>query len=45
MNIICALLMLIGSIFMLISSLGIVRLPDMYMRMSATSKAATLGAA
>jgi multicomponent Na+:H+ antiporter subunit G len=40
---IIAFLILLGVIFMLIASLGIVRLPDFYMRMSAITKAATLG--
>lgn len=38
-------LMTIGAVFMLVAGVGIVRLPDVYMRMSATAKAATLGAA
>ncbi len=42
-DIISAILILTGSIFILISSLGLVRMPDIYMRMSATTKAATLG--
>ncbi len=33
----------IGSIMILISSIGLLRMPDLYMRMSATTKAATLG--
>lgn len=32
-----------GSIFILISAIGLLRMPDLYMRMSATTKAATLG--
>ena len=36
-------LMLSGALFMLLAGLGIVRMPDLYTRMSATSKAATLG--
>jgi multicomponent Na+:H+ antiporter subunit G len=40
-----AALILVGASFMLIASIGLVRLPDVYTRMSATSKAATLGAA
>lgn len=36
-------LMLSGAIFMLLAGLGVVRMPDLYTRMSATSKAATLG--
>ncbi|MDQ3535363.1 MAG: monovalent cation/H(+) antiporter subunit G [Bacteroidota bacterium] len=33
----------IGVIFMIISAIGIIRLPDFYIRMSAITKAATLG--
>lgn len=32
-----------GSVFMLISALGIVRLPDLYTRMHAATKASSLG--
>jgi multicomponent Na+:H+ antiporter subunit G len=39
-----AALLLLGAAFMLLAALGLVRLPDLYLRMSATSKAATLGA-
>lgn len=39
-----ALLILVGATFMLIAAIGVARLPDVYTRMSATSKAATLGA-
>ena len=38
-------LMTIGAVLMLVAGVGIVRLPDLYMRMSATTKAATLGVA
>jgi multicomponent Na+:H+ antiporter subunit G len=34
-----------GAFFMLVAALGVYRLPDLYLRMAATSKAATLGAA
>lgn len=37
-------LMIAGSIFMLLAAIGILRMPDMFLRMSATSKAATFGA-
>lgn len=40
-----ALLMLAGALLMLLAAIGVVRLPDVYSRMSATSKAATLGVA
>lgn len=36
-------LMLIGASFMLIASLGVLRLPDLFLRMSASTKAATIG--
>jgi multicomponent Na+:H+ antiporter subunit G len=35
--------MLLGSLLLLIAAIGILRLPDVYLRMSAVSKAATLG--
>jgi len=33
----------LGSLMILISAIGLLRMPDLYMRMSATTKAATLG--
>lgn len=36
-------LLIIGSVFMLISSLGMIRLPDFYTRNSASTKAVVLG--
>lgn len=36
-------LLIIGSVFILISAIGIIRLPDTFLRMSASSKASTLG--
>jgi len=33
-----------GALFVLVASIGVVRMPDLYTRMSATSKAATFGA-
>jgi multicomponent Na+:H+ antiporter subunit G len=36
-------LIFIGTAFMLIAGIGLLRMPDVYMRMSATTKAATLG--
>ena len=35
--------MLLGTFFILISAIGIFRMPDLYTRMSATTKASTLG--
>lgn len=34
---------MLGSLFILISALGILKMPDLYTRMSATTKASTLG--
>jgi multicomponent Na+:H+ antiporter subunit G len=39
-----ALLLVTGAVFMLLAALGLLRLPDTYLRLSATSKGATLGA-
>ena len=43
LDLLAALCLLAGLFFMLVSSLGIVRLPDTYLRLHAASKAATLG--
>lgn len=40
---IAAFLLLLGAAFMLLASVAAVRMPDLYTRMSATTKAATLG--
>ena len=40
---ISAVLMLVGALLMLIGAIGILRLPDLYMRVSASTKASTLG--
>ena len=37
-------LLFVGASFMLISALGVLRFPDLYMRISASTKASTLGA-
>ena len=39
-----AALVLVGSFFLLVGTVGLLRLPDVYNRMHATSKATTLGA-
>ena len=39
-----ALLLLSGTFFALVAAIGVVRMPDIYMRLSASSKASTLGA-
>lgn len=36
-------LMLIGAFFMLVAALGVVRLPDVFMRLHSSTKSATLG--
>ena len=40
----CAILLIVGAVFTLISGLGVLRFPDLYMRISASTKASTLGA-
>ena len=42
-NYVAAALVLIGSLFALTASIGLLRLPDLYTRMHAASKAGTLG--
>ena len=42
-NIFAAILILVGSGFALTASIGLIRLPDLYTRMHAASKAGTLG--
>ncbi len=42
-EILCAVFMVIGGLFMLLAALGIVRMPDLFTRMQASTKAATLG--
>lgn len=44
-DIIIAGLLILGSTFMLLSAAGLVRLQDVYLRMSASTKSATLGVA
>ena len=41
--IISTLLISVGAFFMLMAGLGLVRMPDLFLRMSASTKAATLG--
>jgi multicomponent Na+:H+ antiporter subunit G len=36
-------LLVVGSLFMLLAGLGVLRLPDLFMRLQATTKASTLG--
>lgn len=42
-TVISAILMVVGAVFMLLAAVGILRMPDLFLRMSATTKAATLG--
>jgi multicomponent Na+:H+ antiporter subunit G len=42
-EIIAGLLLIVGSFFALIASIGIIRLPDVYSRMHSASKAGTVG--
>ncbi len=42
-DLITAILLLIGAFFMLVGSIGLLRMPDLFMRMSATTKSVTLG--
>mgnify|MGYP004445139627 FL=1 len=42
-TLISAALLVIGSVFALVASIGLLRLPDLYTRMHAASKAGTMG--
>ncbi len=42
---IAGVLLVLGAAFMLLAGVGLLRLPDVFLRMSATAKAASLGAA
>jgi multicomponent Na+:H+ antiporter subunit G len=44
-DVISLILMMIGAFFMVVAAMGVARMPDLFLRMSATSKSATLGAA
>lgn len=43
-EVLAAILMLLGAFFVFVAALGAVRLPDLFMRMHAATKAGTLGA-
>jgi multicomponent Na+:H+ antiporter subunit G len=43
LDLISTLLILIGTTFIVISAIGVVRMPDLYLRMSASTKSSTLG--
>jgi multicomponent Na+:H+ antiporter subunit G len=42
-EVICSVFMVIGAVFMCVAGLGILRMPDLFMRMSSGTKASTLG--
>jgi len=42
-EIISGILLLVGSLFIFLAGIGLVKMPDLYTRMSATTKASTLG--
>ena len=44
MNIVADVFLFIGSVFIFLAALGLVRMPDLYTRLQAATKAATLGA-
>ncbi|RJP74456.1 MAG: monovalent cation/H(+) antiporter subunit G [Candidatus Abyssobacteria bacterium SURF_17] len=41
---VCAALMIAGTFFMVVGGVGVIRFPDLYMRVSSSTKASTLGA-
>ncbi len=42
-EIVSGIILLLGTLFILVSAVGILKMPDLYTRMSATTKASTLG--
>ncbi|MHC1742702.1 MAG: monovalent cation/H(+) antiporter subunit G [Syntrophobacteraceae bacterium] len=42
-DLLCALCVIVGALFITIAGIGILRMPDLFMRMSCTTKATTLG--
>ncbi|MBZ0299331.1 MAG: monovalent cation/H(+) antiporter subunit G [Anaerolineae bacterium] len=42
-DLVTAVLLVIGAFFMFVGAVGVVRMPDLFMRMSATTKSVTLG--
>lgn len=42
-EIVASLLLIVGAVFTFLAALGLVRLPDLFMRLQATTKASTLG--
>lgn len=45
LEITAAVLLVMGTLLMVVAGIGIMRMPDLYMRMSAATKASTVGAA
>lgn len=45
LDLVIAAFLFVGSLFILVASVGLLRMPDLFMRLSATTKAATLGIA
>ncbi|MCO5191102.1 MAG: monovalent cation/H(+) antiporter subunit G [Anaerolineae bacterium] len=45
LEITAAVLLVVGTLLMVVAGIGIMRMPDLYMRMSAATKASTVGAA
>jgi multicomponent Na+:H+ antiporter subunit G len=45
LDVMIAILMFSGAFFALVASIGLLRMPDLFMRLSASTKAATLGVA
>jgi multicomponent Na+:H+ antiporter subunit G len=45
LDVVIAILMFVGSLFILVASVGLLRMPDLFMRLSASAKASTLGIA
>lgn len=43
LNILVSVLLLVGSVFILIGAIGLIRLPDFFMRLHGPTKATTLG--
>jgi multicomponent Na+:H+ antiporter subunit G len=42
-SVLAAVLLVVGGAFMLLASIGVIRMPDLFLRLQATSKATTLG--
>ena len=42
-EILISILLVVGSFFMLVAGLGMMRMPDLFLRMSCSTKAATIG--